>query len=125
MVIATVAVLMMMFGGGTAWFGAEVADLKDGVKEHIDKGPDRDAALASVKVMQKLVDYQASATKDLAKELGPLLADQQTPEADILTLMNAFGEDTVLFHHQLADMRFELKKALTREQWAEIYQSTE
>ena len=120
MLVATIVALLFL-GGGGAWFGDELSQLKKNTKEVIESGAARDEVLDIIKEMKKLSSDQGKLAKSRSKQISSLLEDRTVGQAELDAILDSFQASTVAFQQNLTTKRFELKEKVTREQWAQMY----
>ena len=120
MLVATIVALLFL-GGGGAWFGDELSQLKKNTKEVIESGAARDEVLDIIKEMKKLSSDQGKLAKSRSKQISSLLEDRTVDQAELDAVIEGFQASTVAFQQNLTTKRFELKEKVTREQWAQMY----
>ena len=120
MLVATMVALLFL-GGGGAWFGDELGQLKKSAKEVLDSGDVRDDVLDIIKEMKKLSSDQGKLAKSRSKQISSLMEDRAVDQAELDAVIDSFQVSTVAFRQNLTTKRFELKEKVTREQWAQMY----
>ena len=120
MLIATIVAILFL-GGGGAWFGDELGQLKKNTKEAVESGEVRDEVLDIIKEMKKLSSDQGKLAKSRSKKISSLLEDRAVDAAELDAVIDSFQASTVAFQQNLTTKRFELKEKVTREQWAQMY----
>lgn len=120
MIIGTITVIMLLFNGGHA--GIFTFDVfKQGVENSI-------AEKTRVKQIEKLIetadDEMETHTKrldDASKKLLKLTRDYSTNLAELDQFLSRIDREHDAFQEQLIQVRMQIKKEVTKEEWASIY----
>ncbi len=120
MIVATVAAILLIFGGGTWWSG-QIDEISKMVKQEVADGDTKDQALETLKTMQAAAKAKQKEEKEISAELQDLLQDPVS-DADVLkSVLARYRRNTSKFYRKMGDGRFALKSRLTREEWERVF----
>jgi hypothetical protein len=120
MLIALMTILFL--GGGAApGFLEYIADSRDQVKDVMEEGEQRDQALDTLKSMKDRAKEFSKLGKHTAKNLGELLESGEASEQEINATWSAHFDNYDRFNNDMMDLRFELKKSVSRDEWAQVF----
>ena len=121
MIIATLLTLLFFGGSGATLMTDGIDHLHDSIKSELSKGSARDGALDVVKKMKGInKDYGKEDGKD-EKALIDLLENHGSSTADLQNLLAETNKLRVEYQRQMLDLRSDLKKTLTRDDWNKVF----
>lgn len=98
-----------------------IADSRDMVKEVMEDGEHRDAALEKLKAMKRRAKDFNKDIKGTTKDLGKLLESGEATSEQIDAIWTVHAENYDAYTRDILDLRFELKGDINREEWAKIF----
>ena len=118
-----VALLSLLFLGGGS--GSEILavlhDTKAEVKEVVVDDERKKAALVTLKSMKARCKEVGKETKKLTKELDNVFKQDDPDVDDVDVIWSRHFEEVDRYNRDMIEMRFELRAALTQEEWETIF----
>ena len=118
-----VALLSLLFLGGGS--GSEILavlhDTKAEVKEVVVDDERKKAALATLKSMKARSKKLGKETKKLTKELDKVFKQDDPDVDDVDEIWGRHFEEVDRYNRDMIELRFELRAALTQEEWETIF----
>jgi hypothetical protein len=121
MVIATLAALFLLFGGSKMPFTQSLDVTIKQVKTFVPDPARREQALAVLKQMEDVGKQSQKERKAFEKTLEPLGARRGATMEELQAAYKGFEpQETAVVEKSFA-LRFQLKDALTREEWGKVF----
>jgi len=119
MIIATITVLFLMFGGGN-WWVSEIKSVEKEVKQVLPDDERRESVLAALDVMKDTAKARGKAQKDTQKRLDELLEDHGSDESELRAILDEYRLGSVEFYQQLAEQRMALTEQVSEDEWSAV-----
>ncbi len=121
MVIATLAALFLLFGGSKMPFSQSLDVTTKQVKACVQDPARRERALAVIKQMEEVGKADQKERKAFEKTLGEIGARRGATMEEFRAANAGFEpQETAAVERSFA-LRFQLKEALTREEWGKVF----
>ena len=125
MLIALVAAYFFMGGGGVSYFGGRIDGLEKSIKSTIVEASRREAALRQLEVLEEATEAINESIAVVAKRLEAVHGDYDATPRDYHEALDEIDDDFDRFLEKTLEVRAELRKNVTRAEWAEVFSSTE
>jgi hypothetical protein len=123
MLIATITVLILIFGGGNLEF--YLTNLKKPVKEHVVDKERRDAILEAGKELEKELKGLAKDIEEHFEELIEVHGEYESTTADYLAASAKLKADQNTLAERVLDTRDAMKENMTRAEWEQVFSEVE
>ena len=119
------ALLALYFfsSSGTTDRAAYIERMKDFIKADIQDSGRRAELLDLAGSAERSFREQMTSRVRIVKALSKVSERHETRAADIRPLLDAYSTETTAFQERMIRLRFELKKKMTREEWAKAFPS--
>jgi hypothetical protein len=121
MLIATLAALMLIFGGGTLEF--YLTNLKSDVKEHVQDKDCQKIIIAAGKTLEKELKELQKDTEDHFAELVEVHSEYDSMPEDYDTAGENLKADQKRLSTLVLDTRDVMKEQMSREEWNAVFQA--
>ena len=126
MIIALLTALYLLLGGGANVMGgaltpAAVKQISKLVEVAVTDPARAEAAAETLAELKTEIKDFEKAFKKSGKELTNLYKDHEADADQMLAVLEELGSDWEATQHRALDLRFDLKKSLTEEEWAEVF----
>lgn len=125
MIIATLFVLLFFGGSGAALMTDGIENLQDSIKSELSKGSTRDAAMDVADQMKDINKDYGKADSKAEKAFIKLIADYGTSTAELQNNLSQINERRGEYQQKMLNLRFDLKKTLTSDEWNKLFAMTE
>jgi len=125
MIIGTITLLALYFGGGGSVFSFEKAFepfLKDVVK---DKSRYEQVVDVTKRADESVGQFRKEVKKVWANDLKKLLADYDATEEQFHSFREKADQSRTVMQQQILDARFEAISLMTEDEWNAVYQAIE
>jgi len=124
MIIGTVTLIMLLFGGGGMFSFEKAFDpfVKDAVK---DKSRYEQIADVTKQADESLKEFHKEVDDVWAKELKTLLSDYDASKDDFRSFVSRADQSRTAIQRELLDVRFKVTKLMTEDEWNSMYQAIE
>ena len=123
MLIALIAAYFFMGGGDTSYFGERIDGLEKLIKSTIGDASRREAALRQIEVLDEAAEEINESIAVGAAKLAAVHDDYDATPRDYHEALDEIDADFNRFLKKTLDARGELRKTVTREEWAAIFVS--
>ena len=121
MIIATLLALMFFGGSGATLMTDNIDRLHDSIKSELSKGSVRDAAMDVADKMKDTNKDYGKADGKAEKVLLKLIEDHDTTTAELQNHMAETNERRAEYQLAMLDLRSDLKRAVTADQWKKLF----
>lgn len=111
---------IFILGGGGGLIG-DIKEIRKAVKAVMEKSDERDAALITLKQMEKLTSQRNKNYKKYLKQFMTTISDHEYKISYLDQLWGEYRGTQSNFNVKFIDLRFELKEHISREDWAKIF----
>jgi hypothetical protein len=124
MIIGTVTLIMLLFGGSGTFSFEKAFDpfVKDAVK---DKSRYEQIADVTKQADEDLKAFHKEVDDVWAKELKTLQADYDASKDDFRSFVSRADQSRTAIQRELLDVRFKVTKLMTEDEWNAMYQAIE
>ncbi len=119
MIIGTIALLTLLFGGGGLDFFF-VDNLEKGVKEYVIEKDRKKEILADLKTSKKLVKNFHKERETNYKTFKKLNSSRETNKEDLVDFFNKLYEERVAYQKEMVDDRLAVIKNIKADEWDSI-----
>jgi hypothetical protein len=113
----------LFFGGGAASalvvYGRPIADLKNGVKQVITDGR-RDVILSQIAQWESVQETRNAIVNENREALLKSFRRKSAPRSDMEPTLARLDQTFLVMDRDFLDLRFRVKKQVTRAEWTEI-----
>ena len=119
MLVATMTVLILLFGGGSfeTFF---IDDLNKGVKEYVADEDRKKEILADLKISKELVKEYNKQRKTRFKEFEELNVSRETTSKELTEFFNVLMDERGEFQNRFIDDRIAVSKKIKPDEWTAI-----
>ncbi len=121
MLIGLLVATILMSGGSKMPFTETLQAATHEVKKAVPEGAARERALAILKEVEKAAKEEQKEMKELEKEIGKIAARREATSRDFEAAFGRFDSRKAPVEAKIAALRFQLKDALSREEWAKVF----
>ncbi len=114
-----------MGGGGVSYFGERIDGLEKSIKSTIVEASRREAALRQIEVLDEATEAINESIAVFAKRLEAVHGDYDATPRDYHEALDEIDSDFDRFLEKTLEVRAELRKNVTRAEWAEVFSSLE
>jgi len=118
MIIGTIALITMLFGGGFDFFFID--NLEKGVKEYVIEKDRRKEILADLKTSKKLISNYSKERKAKYKTFKKLNISPETTREDLVDFFNKLYKERVAYQKEIVDSRIAVNKKIKADEWDSI-----
>jgi uncharacterized protein YozE (UPF0346 family) len=118
MLIALFTILILGGGGGLI---GDIKGVRKEVKAVMEKSDERDAALSTLKQMEKLTSQRDKNYKKYLKQFLVTVSDHEYKISYLDQLWDEYRGTRSNFNVKFIELRFELKEHISREDWARVF----
>jgi len=118
MIVGTVALLTILFGGGFDFFFID--NLEKGVKEYVIEKDRRKEILADLKTSKKLISNYSKERKAKYKTFKKLNISHETTREDLVDFFNKLYKERVAYQKEIVDSRIAVNKKIKADEWDSI-----
>jgi hypothetical protein len=111
---------IFILGGGGGLIG-DIKEVRKDVKAVMEKSDERDAALITLKQMEKLTNQRDKNLKKYLKQFLATVSDHEYKISDLDQLWDEYRGTRSNFNREFIELRFELKEHISREDWARVF----
>jgi hypothetical protein len=124
MIIGTVTLIMLLFGGGGTFSFEKAFDpfVKDAVK---DESRYEQIADVTKQADENLKQFHTEVDDVWAKELKTLLGDYDASKDDFRSFVSRADQSRTAIQRELLDVRFKVTKLMTEDEWNSMYEAIE
>lgn len=118
MIIGTIALIAMLFGGGLDFFFID--NLEKGVKEYVIEKDRKKEILADLKTSKKLISNYKKERKAKYKTFKKLNFSRETSKEELVGFFNKLYKERVAYQKEMVDERLVVIKKIKADEWDSI-----
>ena len=118
MIVGTIALLTLLFGGGLDFFFID--NLEKGVKEYVIEKDRKKEILADLKTSKKLISNYSKERKAKYKTYKKLNFSHETTREDLVDFFNKLYKERVAYQKEMVDARIAVNKKIKADEWDSI-----
>jgi|GEM_PF-2565094 len=118
MIVGTIALIAMLFGGGLDYFFID--NLEKGVKEYVIEKERKKEILADLKISKKLMDNYNKERKGRYKAFEKLNISSETSKEDLIVFFNGLYKERVEYQEEMVNERLAVLKIINTDEWVSI-----
>ena len=118
MIIGTIALLTLLFGGGLDFFFID--NLEKGIKEYVIEKDRRKEILADLKVSKKLMSNYNKEREAKYKTFKKLNFSHESSREDLVGFFNKLYKERVAYQKEMVDERLAVIKKIKADEWDSI-----
>jgi hypothetical protein len=115
----------LLLGGSSTSTLEYISETRDAVEIVLPKGDEKKTALSTLKAMKKRTNSHNKVAKKTAKTLDKAFGNHDTTADDLDAIWAEYFVEVNKHNDDMLDLRFELKKGISRDEWAAIFQDAE
>ena len=116
--------LFLLGGGlsdGTTAFTVYIAENRESIESVVTNDVRRGKALAILDTMDERAGQYSGQLREASDELGELVRGREDHSVEIAGILARHLKYTEAYSSDIVDLRFELKRYISREEWAQIF----
>lgn len=118
MIIGTIALLTLLFGGGLDSF--YIDNFEKGIKEYVIEKDRKKEILADLKTSKKLISNYSKERKAEYKAFKKLNISHETTKEDLVGFFNILHKERAVYQNEMVDERLTVIKKIKADEWDSI-----